>query len=111
MLYSHMFFGGSFRCSPVSADFCPPDGSACAGMVGSHGIPPKPSPLFRSEDHAQRALELQFPDFGDKSAFCPKPRKISASTKRARNSRKICTSIFMGLKTNQNQLTKNADPA
>ena len=105
-----MFSGGSFRCSPVSADFCPPDGSACAGMVGSHALSPKLTP-FRSEDHAKRALEFQFSGFGDKSAFCAKPRKISTSTKRARNSRRICTSIFMGLKTNQNQLTKNADPA
>ena len=111
MLNSCMFSGGSFRCSPVSADYCPPDGSACAGMVGSHGVRPKLSPLFRSEDHTKRALKFQFSDFGDQGAFCTKPRKIRASTKRSRNSRRICTSIFIGFETNQNQLTKNADPA
>jgi hypothetical protein len=49
-----MFLGGSFRCSPITADSRPPDVSVCAGMVGSHGVPPKLSPLFRSEKHAQR---------------------------------------------------------
>src|SRR5579864_6609910 len=111
MLHSRMFSGGSFQWSPVSADFCPPDGAACAGMVGSHGVRPKLSPLFRSEDHTKRALKFQFSDFGDQGAFCTKPRKIRASTKRSRNSRRICTSIFIGFETNQNQLTKNADPA
>jgi hypothetical protein len=103
MLHSRMFFGGSFRCSPISADSCPPDVSACPGMVGSHGLSPKLSPLFRSEDHAKRAREFQFPGFGEKSGFCAKPRKISTSTKCARNSRRICTSIFIGFKADQNQ--------
>jgi hypothetical protein len=98
-----MFFGGSFRCSPISVDSCPPDVSACAGMVGSHGLSPKLPPLFRSEDHAKRALEFPFSGFGYKSAFCAKPRTISTSTKRARNSHRICTSIFIGLKADQNQ--------
>ena len=103
-----MSFGGSFRCSPMSADSCPPDVSACAVTLGSRDLSPKLSPLFRSEDHAKRALEFQFSGFGDKSAFCAKPRKISTSTKRARNSRRICTSIFIGLKADQNQhLRKN----
>src|SRR5579863_116260 len=101
MLHLRMFFGGSFRCSPISADSCPPDVSACSGMVGSHSHSPKLSALFRSEN--QRALEFQLSDSGDKSAFCAKPRTISTSTKRARNSRRICTSIFIGLKADQNQ--------
>jgi hypothetical protein len=108
MLHSRMFFGGSFSCSPLSADSCPPDVSACAWMVGSHGLSPKLSPLFRSEVHGQRALEFQLSGSADKSAFCAKPRKISTSTKRARNSRRICTSLFIGLKADQNQhLQKN----
>ena len=49
-----MFFGGSFQCSPISADSCPPDVSACAWMVGSHSYSPKLSPLFRSDDHAKQ---------------------------------------------------------
>jgi hypothetical protein len=49
-----MFFGGSSRFSPTSADSCPPDVSACAGMVGSLGLSPKLSPLFHSEDHAKQ---------------------------------------------------------
>ena len=49
-----MFFGGSFRCSLISAGSCPPDVSACSGMVGSHDLLPKLSPLFRSEDHAKQ---------------------------------------------------------
>src|ERR1700720_1015628 len=64
MLHSPMFFGGSSRFSPTSADSCPPDVSACAGVVGSFGLSPKLSPLFRSEDHAKRALEFQFSSFG-----------------------------------------------
>src|SRR5580704_339788 len=111
MLHSRMLFGDSCPWSPISADSCPPDVSACSGMVGSHGHSPKQSPLFHSEDHAKQALEFQFSGFGAKSAFCLKPRKISTSTKRARNSRGICTSIFIGLKADQNQhLQKNADP-
>jgi hypothetical protein len=103
MLYSRMFFGGSFRSPPVSADSCPPDVSACTVTLGSHGLAPKVSPLFHSEDHAKRALEFQFSGSGDKSAFCAKPCGICASTKRARNSRRICTSIFIVLKARQNQ--------
>jgi hypothetical protein len=60
-----MFFGGSSRFSPTSADSCPPDVSACAGMVGSLGLSPKLSPLFHSEDHAKRDLKFQFSGFGD----------------------------------------------
>ncbi len=54
MLHSRVFFGGSFHCSPISAHSCPPDVSACAGMVGSRGLSPKLSPLFRSEDDAKQ---------------------------------------------------------
>src|SRR6202790_1576978 len=54
MLHSRMFFGDSFRRSPISADSCPPDVSACAWMIGSHSHSPKLSPLFRSEDQAQQ---------------------------------------------------------
>jgi hypothetical protein len=49
-----MFFGGSFQCSPISADSCPPDVSACVVTLGSHGLSPKLSPLFRSEKHAKQ---------------------------------------------------------
>ncbi len=68
-----MLFGGSSRCSPISADSCPPDVSACAGMVGSHGLSPKLSPLFRSEDHAERALECQFSGLATKALFALSP--------------------------------------
>jgi hypothetical protein len=106
-----MFFGGSSHFSSSSADSCPLDVSACADLVGSHGLSPK-LPLFHSDDHAKRALEFQLSGSGDEGAFCAKPRKISTSTKRARNSRRICTSIFIGLKPAENQhLQKNADPA
>jgi hypothetical protein len=102
-----MLFGDSSHFSSSRADSCLPNVST-RGHGSSHDPSPKLSPLFHSEDHAQRALELQLSGFGDKSAFCPKPCGICTSTKRARKSRRICTSIFIGLKTAQNQhLRKN----
>src|ERR1700730_6434289 len=64
MLHSPMFFRVRARCSPTSADSCPPAVSSCAGIVVSLGLSTKLSPLFRSEDHAKRALEFQFSSFG-----------------------------------------------
>ena len=68
-----MFFGGSFRCSPISADSCPLDVSACAGMVGSHGLSPKLSPLFRSEDHARQLSNCNSQTSAIKALFALSP--------------------------------------
>src|ERR1700680_1410637 len=65
MLHSRMFFGSS----PISADSRPPDVSACAGMVGSHALPPKVAPLFRSENHVKQHSNFKSQASATKALF------------------------------------------
>jgi len=70
-----MFFGGSSHFSSSSADSCLPDVSACAGMVGSRGIPPKLSPLFRSENHVKQHSNFNSQVSATKALFALSPAK------------------------------------
>jgi hypothetical protein len=110
MLYSRMFFGGSSQFSPLAADSCLPDVSGRPRIAPSDSqrrslrpkLPfcidhPSPAALHRCDIRYNRRISVKLPE-------------ISTSTKSARNSRRICTSIFIGLKAAQNQHLQKTGP-
>jgi hypothetical protein len=98
-----MFVGTSSQFSPLSANSRLPDFPAHPRIAPSHSPHRSQNPkLSFGSDHLNPAV-LPSRDLTYDPPISANRTGISTSTKRARNSRGICTSISIGLKADQNQ--------